>query len=165
VSCDAACRDRCEQLVVARKARRIWNVSVRCPIDETVCGAAQPLFYPAVVGAESPTVDWTKVIQPTGPVIAFRLGVDYTNRTNKQVVRDTQVRFTTRSGFRPTARYSSVVSGGTGIAPSGGAAFDRSANTAWNKESDGMRVFVPYLDGTLVDSSPSHTNSGTVQRR
>jgi hypothetical protein len=167
VSCDDACRQRCEDLVVARKARRIWNVSVSCATDDFVCLGTFPMFDPT---AGTNVFDPTLVIQPTGPVVAFRLGVDFTGKLDpkknvKDLVRDTVIRFQSRSGFSPATRFGSAISGGTGIQPFGGVPFDRSADPTWNKLQDGARLYVPYLGGTLVDASPSHSNGTTTQLR
>lgn len=167
VACDAACRARCEQLAVARKARRIWNVSVRCSVNEAACNTAYPMFDASEPSADklSQVLVPGRVLQPTGPVIVFRLGIDSANKNDRKLVRDTLVRFSTRSGFSPSTRYGSVVSGGVGVGPTSGVAFDRSADTSWDKASDGPRLYVPYVDGTVLDTSPSYDNGSSKVMR
>jgi hypothetical protein len=167
VVCDDACRQQCEALVLARKARRISTVSVRCSPTEDTCNTAFPDFN---VRTPQNTVDVARVVQPSGPVLTFRLGVDYVGKLDpdgnqKLLVRDTVIKFGTRSGFDPSSRFGSAFSGGTGIQPSAGVAFDRSRDPGWGKVADGQRLFIPYLDGTLIDTAAALGNAATKQMR
>jgi hypothetical protein len=139
VTCDDACRARCEQLVLARKARRIYHVSDRCGdlVTDATCHQLWPdLPFP----------------QANGPALLTRFGLRQKATTpDAPITRGLGVVFATRSGITPASRYPSTTA--TPTLPAGAAVFDRSAIAG--KEEDGYRVFVPYADGHVLDFSPS----------
>jgi hypothetical protein len=139
VTCDDACRARCEQLVLVRKGRRIYHVSDQCgdPVTDLACHQAWPnLPFP----------------QANGPAIVTRFGLKQKASTpNAPIARGLGVLFSTRSGLSPSSRYPSTLA--TPRLPTGAAVFDRSA--IGGKEGDGYRVYVPYADGHVLDFSPS----------
>jgi hypothetical protein len=160
VACDATCRARCEDLILSRKARRIYHLSDSCSgssTDTTVtndCLAAFP-------GYPFPLAD--------GPVIAFRVGIQRPEVNGVVDQSAPLVRFPTdndlgeeigtfasigvRSGIEPSYRSTPDGAAGSPVLPLGVAAFDRS--TWADKESEGYRFFVPYVDGHVLDFSPS----------
>lgn len=139
VACDDACRARCEELVLVRKARRIYHLSDRCGdvVSDSACLEAWPgLPFP----------------QANGPAIAFRLGLQQDPAApDAPIARGLGVIVTTRSGVTPASRFPST--NATPTLPAGAAVFDRSVIPG--KEEDGYRVFVPYADGHVLDFSPS----------
>ena len=149
VTCDDACRARCEQLVLVRKARRIYHVSDRC--GDVVTDAACLQLWP---GLQFP--------QANGPALVTRFGLKQKATTpDAPMARGLGVVFGTRSGITPASRYPSTTA--TPTLPAGAAVFDRSAIAG--KEEDGYRVFVPYADGHVLDFSPSlGTNTPVVIR-
>lgn len=139
VACDDACRQRCEELVLARKARRIYHVSDKCGdvVSDSTCHSAWP-------GVPFP--------QANGPALVTRFGLRQKASTpDAPIARGLGVVFATRSGITPASRYPSSTA--TPTLPAGAAVFDRSVIPG--KEEDGYRVFVPYADGHVLDFSPS----------
>ena len=156
VPCDDACRDACERLVLARKARRIHHLSEACDSgdgDDEIADCEEafpPASYPFPLA--------------NGPVIAFRVGLQRDAEKPYEVTaRDLGITITTRSGVEPAYRspassYDRDSPGGT--APAGAAAFDRSV---WpGHEDEGYRFFVPYLDGQVLDFSPGQEHGAAV---
>lgn len=151
-ACDETCRASCEQLVLARKARRFYHLSDSCTGSSTDttgtsdCLAAFPReTYPF------PLAD--------GPVIAFRVGiqrpeVDGAVDVDAPLERlETFASIGVRSGIEPSYRSTPDGAAGSPVLPLGVAAFDRST---WDgKEAEGYRFFVPYVDGHVLDFSPS----------
>ena len=139
VACDDACRARCEELVLVRKARRIYHVSDRC--GDVVTDATCLSLWP---GLPFPRAN--------GPAIAFRIGLKQDPAApTAPIARGLGVVVTTRSGITPASRYPSSTA--TPTLPAGAAVFDRSVIPG--KAEDGYRVFVPYADGHVLDFTPS----------
>ncbi|ACG72900.1 conserved hypothetical protein [Anaeromyxobacter sp. K] len=157
VACDAACRATCERLVLARKARRIHHLSETCTSGSDASDTADCLeAFPA---------DRYPFPRANGPVIAFRAGVRRaTSRPAEATQRGLALTLTTRSGLSPASRGDPSPSSSDSVsatAPMGAATFDRSG---WSgHEADGYRFYVPYLDGHLIDFSPSEGSSETEE--
>lgn len=156
VACDAACRATCERLVLARKARRLHHLSETCATGGDASDTRDCL--------EAFPEDRYPFPRANGPVIAFRAGVKRSAaRPAEATPRGLALTLTTLSGLAPAARSDPSASSSDSVsatAPMGAAAFDRSG---WSgHQADGYRFFVPYLDGHLVDFSPSESASETV---
>ncbi|WP_242395314.1 hypothetical protein [Anaeromyxobacter oryzisoli] len=142
VACDDACRATCEQLVLARKARRFYFVTEACAGFTDCIGT-----WPAA------DFDFPKA---NGPVVAFKLGLQ--NPTSIPTPpRDTSLTFTTRSGLSPAAR-GPTSSAFAQILPTAATTFDRSPF----KTNDGYRFYVTYSSGFVLDFSPSLAANQTV---
>jgi hypothetical protein len=176
-ACDElGCRRACEAVAVARRARRIRLTSAYCGKNATesrdsrnYCETYFPAFAdpalqvaPGSSGAPRPPAGTFTGEPPTGPALAFSLGVQQPQNATvpKQLVRDTQVLFATQSGHSPAARYGGGASGGAAIGPMGATYFDRSYWDA-DKKTDRYRFYVPHVGDLILDTSPSHMNSGT----
>jgi hypothetical protein len=138
---DAACRQACEGLVLARKARRSYHLAEGCAAaatDEarTACEAS----YPALVSPATAL---------TGPALTFRAGYQFTSTTAAPgLVREThRLRISTASGAQPLG----VSPGGAATQASGALAFDRSPLVA----DAGYRFLVWYPGNQIADVSPS----------
>ncbi len=157
--CLPADRLTCERAAIARRARRRDITAVYCAQADTNCNqdfSFKQFWFPSSL--DSP------YDSPTGPVIAFSLGVTTTPLTDPLLlVRDTQLVFSTHSGYAPTSRYGAGANLGPGSGPNGAVYFDRTADTdySWNKHGDGYRFYVPYVGNTVLDVSPSTYNSDT----
>jgi hypothetical protein len=176
-ACDElGCRRPCEAVAVARRARRLRLTSVFCaksttenPNARNYCETFFPAFAdparqlaPGSSGPPLPPVGTFTGEPPTGPVLAFSLGVQEptTSTSPKQLVRDTQLSFGTTSGNVPIARYGGGANGGAATGAMGATYFDR---TYWdtNKATDRYRFYVPHVSDLILDTSPAHLNSGT----
>lgn len=172
VACAPACstgacpRDACEQLAIARRARRTHYTSVRCRDNtsdgRTFCRTYHPEFVRPEGVADFPP--------PKGPTLAFSLGLGCaedeptctrTVPTDRLLVRDGRVVFTTRSGWTPSSRYGGGGNGGPGTQPTGGVYFDRTARIEWDRLHGRGRFLVPYVDNLVLDATASQTNGDT----
>jgi hypothetical protein len=140
-TCDQTCRDTCETILLARKARRGFYVAEKCLATDTECSTS-----------------WESgpVVNPLGPVLAFKPGWVYREGASGTTppARDTSLEIRTSSGLVPMARR--PLSGTNPIGatlPSGLATFDRSAATGL--EASGVRVFAAYPSNLVLDFSPS----------
>lgn len=137
---DEACRLACEGLVLARKARRVYNVGDACrdPVTDSQCLR----FWPR---AEFPFP------LATGPVVAFKLGLvpDPSGAETPPVARGAFFTFATQNGISPASRRPPGV--GTAVLPTSLAVFDRSAYAG--KEGEGYRVYAAYTGGFVLDFS------------
>jgi hypothetical protein len=146
-SCDDACRDACEQLLLSRKARRHGYVFAQCgtgTVDKVCRDRWMDLTFP----------------NPTGPALAFNLGwVDGDGQpvaapSRDQVERGTGLSLFTESGLVPVTRVPN--SGGRtlgAVLPNGMATFDRAGSTG--TAGDGVRVYVAYPGNEVLDFTPS----------
>jgi len=171
-ACDATCRQVCENAAIARRARRQHLTSVECyepapgqiPAgSKTFCQTFFSGFaLPAPAGqTDNPPFGTFDGEPPAGPALAFSLGLRQPTATSKELlVRDTQVAFSTRSGYTPTSRYAGGAAGGAPTLPRGVAYFDRTADPSWAQE-DRARFFVPYVGNLTLDASPSKLNNDT----
>lgn len=149
-TCDQDCRDHCERLLLARKARRQFYMADQCATLDVTCRdrwqALDPVLYPT--GLEP-------IVNPTGPVLAFKVGQLWPGTdTSVPLERDARLTIITASGQTvPTYR---PLSGSTAIAaelPTGMTTFDRAG--ASGKAADGVRVFTGYTGNLVLDLSPS----------
>ena len=164
-SCDESCRRTCEQAAIARRVRRRHLVSAYCAQDDTTCTSNfsfADFRFPSFVypTASDPLAE--PYPPPIGPAIAFSVGVYTVAATAPDLlVRDTQILITTHAGYVPSSRYGAGTNYGAGARPFGAVTFDRSADSNWSKQGDGVRFYVPYVGNTVLDVSPSHFNSDT----
>lgn len=134
-TCGGTCdRDVCEQLVLARKARRVEHLAEDCAGD-AACLTRFPVgSYPF------PTVN--------GPAIRFQVDQQVVNGASADRVRGAlQLRLGTSSGSLPMS-----TGGGSVALPGGATTFDRSP---WGPDgSGGYRFYVSYPGGEVVDAYP-----------
>jgi len=177
VACDATCRATCEAAAIARRVRRTHLTSLACHSPSggrTHC----EIRYPRFVRPEDPTAAFPP---PVGPTLAFSVGLQCKKATaaavtgctssqdvqsERDVVRDGGVTFTTRSGWSPAVRFGGGANGGAPTLPTGGVYFDRTGDTdaeaaRWDRPTDRYRFFVPYVDNLVLDVSPGQTNGET----
>jgi hypothetical protein len=142
VSCDDACRLRCEALKLARLSRRWYTMSDQCGTD---LGCRQRWGAPQGTNFDDPFPNLK------GPVVEF----DFTLRTldakgkekpTDAVERDLGLSVSLASGHEPTTRYP----GAYVVFPADVAAFDRSP---WNA-SQSYRFYVAYTGDQVFDFSP-----------
>jgi hypothetical protein len=157
-ACDAACRSQCEQLALARKARRFYYVT-----SSLVCDGWSGPYKQMCADT------WRNLAWPitTGPVLAFRVGLNvrylddngsYDNHPSYYgtTVRDATLALTTASGVSPMFRIPRVNTTATGsVMPTGLAVFDRSATTG--NADDGVRVYASYPGNQVLDFTPAGT--------
>jgi hypothetical protein len=150
ITCDNACRLTCENAAIARRARRHHLTSAICYSTDSGC------YWTYFKEFNAPTSG-----PPSGPVIAFSVGWQTSTAPALRflLVRDTQVLFATHSGYTPASRYGAGTNSGPGTHPGIAAYFDRTTDPSWGKEGDGYRFFVPYVNDTVLDVSPSQSNS------
>jgi hypothetical protein len=148
-ACDATCRTSCETFILARKGRRIQNVSEDCntdPLDQAACavgvGGAPPRY---------PNPPYTFPVF-NGPVIGFQYGVErkVNTQSTDAPLRDMTLIVQTSSGVLPLAGRGSNTSpfGANDAVP-----FDRSF---WVPGA-GYRFLVSYPADFVLDTSPSVT--------
>ncbi len=149
--CDGTCRSDCEALLRARRARRFTYVKDQCPGSDTLCKERN---------GNLPVVD------PTGPVVEFRLGwipaeADPASTAKK---RGTLLTIPTVAGYLPIARRpASGTLETAALLPTGLATFDRAL--AATSATQGVRVFASYTGNEVYDFSPSQAaGSATVHR-
>lgn len=137
LSCDDTCRTACDQLVVARKARRLQNLSLTCDTDPSSTVACED-FWPGI----TPT--------STGPALRFRVAVQpETENSSMAAFRDMLLTFQTQAGAAPLAAK------GSSTAPfeaSAAIPFDR---TPWTGAADAYRFYVSYPADFVLDASPA----------
>ncbi len=147
-TCDQACRDACERLLLARKARRRAYVYEACLSSLTECLSRW---------GPDPISD-----RP-GPVLAFKVGW-WSPTGTASPVRGASLQFTTSSGESPSLREPGQGSTVTGASlPSGLATFDRAGTTL--NGADGVRVFISYPANQVLDASPSVAGSSSTLYR
>jgi hypothetical protein len=143
-TCDLACRDTCQQLLLSRRSRRAFYVTDQCASTDTVCISR-----------------WGLVLLDNlnGPVVQFKVGLlSSTGVTLDPLTtapaRGATLTFTTVSGQVMSSRQPEVGATVTGMAlPSGMATFDRAGETG--SSADGVHVFVSYPSNQVLDCSPS----------
>jgi hypothetical protein len=143
------CRETCERLVLARKARRSYRVS------DTCANVAESFQVEC-------TTSWSHVVLPDGPApaVGFSVGLHGTDAETGIPARGSGFAFRTASGVQLAARRSVQVGGAAAVMPTGIAAFDRSV---WpGKEADGYRFFVSYVGDYVLDLTPSLPGNVTV---
>jgi hypothetical protein len=171
---DEACRRSCEAAVIARRARRTHLTSVACPLNSTGTPSHCETFFQAFRRPNATDPPPAFPLPPAGPALAFSLALtcvspDVTGCAPEQIttltrklIRDTQVAFTTRSGWFPASRFGGGANGGAGTQPTGAAYIDRTTNNArFDKQSDRYRFLVPYVDNLVLDVSFGQTNGET----
>ena len=164
-ACDDACRDQCERLLLARKARRLAYVAEDCtPVAESTSRAACEARWAHLWTAEVKQLE----PNPVGPVIAFRPGwVDEEGGAPDPTLaprRGTVLRIDTESALEPASRL--PLSSGTAngdVLPSGLATFDRSATTG--AAADGVRVLASYPSNLVLDFTPADASSAVTVHR
>ncbi len=170
---DQACRDACEQLVLARKARRIYYPSDGCTNQDGDNPSA------AVYG--SCWYDYNHVTgslpDATGPLLSLRVGCAesevgtdgkvLTDPITKVVVekacteleRDMVLTFVTQSGLNFAYRARPSSSSVAASFPTRATVYDRSVV----RPLDGYRFYVSFPDGFVLDFSTAEGfNTGTV---
>jgi hypothetical protein len=150
-TCDQGCRDTCEQLLLSRKARRLFYMAEVCFLGDTACVERW---------GSSPLVD------PTGPVVAFKAGWVYPAGSSgtERPVRGSVLTFGTASGQAASVRR--PISGGQplgAVLPGGMATFDRAGYTGL--ATDGVRVFTAYTGNLVLDFSPSQSAAAATVHR
>lgn len=138
-ACDQACRDSCERLVLARKARRFYYPQEGCPTALACSG------FPGMTDPLSP-----------GPVIRFTPKVYDPNSLGLGT--GATVRFNTQSGLVPMQRVPSVLS-----APTSAISLDKSQFPG--REGDGTVFYVTYLGDTVFELLPGISANAMVTIR
>ncbi len=158
--CAGACRTTCERAAIARRARRLHLTSVACNEGGSATGGYCANNFPGFVRPGDPGALFPP---PEGPALAFSVGWREVpvSTTPKILVRGTRVTFNTRSGRVPASRWGGGGNDGPATLPTGGAWFDRSADTTWERTGDRYRFFVPHVGNLVLDLSPSEGNGGT----
>jgi hypothetical protein len=154
-ACDPACRDRCERLLLSRKARRAFYLAERCAAADTACTAR----WAAIAGAGG------EVVNPLGPVLAFKVAKqDDGGVSTATLARGTTLAIGTVGGQVGLLRRPLVGGQATAAAlPAGLATFDRAGATL--VEADGVRVYAAYPGNLVLDLSPAQpAASNTVHR-
>ncbi|HET8539196.1 MAG TPA: hypothetical protein VFL83_04930 [Anaeromyxobacter sp.] len=143
LACTDACRTSCEQLVIARKVRRLHNVSVTCETNSAQRDTCNVLWP----GNAFPTVN--------DPVaLKFQVAVQKQLPAPGDLgpyapFRDMELEFGTTSGVGESAASQS------GTAPqhaTGAVPFDR---TPWTTAAEGYRFYVSYPADFVLDATPS----------
>jgi hypothetical protein len=154
LDCGGAGCDRavCEQLVLARKARRQYHLSEDCtPASGVIDGDCQTRYQNEPYYTTFPVT--------SGPIVKFRPDhqVDPAAENGFLVRGLLSLRIQTTAGVAPLA----YAAGGTVSHSTGGIAFDRSP---WAQD-DGYRFVVLFPGGAVADASPSVSPiSGVVLR-
>lgn len=149
-ACDAACRTACETLVLARKVRRIQNVSVSCATDATrteACNTRWPNnAFPAVPGTTA---------------LDFRLGLQKGEEQGDPgtggLGRDLGVVMQTASGAG--LRYSTRGTPASPFGATGAIPFDRSG---YGDPVIGYRFYVSYPSDFVLDTTPGQVGAPFV---
>jgi hypothetical protein len=151
----ATCRNTCERLVLARRARRSFYMTDACPpvtgTAENNCVTVWERFF----GLAFP--------MPRGPAVAFKVGITSPDQ-GLALKRGAYLLFTTGSGFVPGSRAPSSGSIGSGSsAPYGVTIFDRSAVTG--VPNDGLHGYAAFADNLVLDFTPwSNVAQATIIR-
>ncbi len=132
-ACDATCRADCEELVLARKARRVHHLAEGCGTDQACADR--------LAGKTLPFVN--------GPALKLRVGVEVKVGTAglPLPVREHSLSINTSSGAAPVVDRPD----GATVQANGAIAFDRSPY----RPEEGYRFFVSYPGNQVVDVSPS----------
>ncbi len=133
----------CERLVLARKSRRVTQVSVDCSTNlaDTGCADRWP-------GNTFPVAN--------GPALAFQVGVQTRRSAPADPVRNQVIDLAPASGVFPNRAR------GASTAPfqaSGIAAFDR---TPWTDPIAGYRFLVSYPADFVLDTTPSQNPAAAI---
>jgi hypothetical protein len=146
-ACEAAvatCRATCEQLVLARRARRAFYVTEACPSTTTALGQACHDLWVTGHGLQFPL--------PKGPALAFRVGITDPAQ-GLTLKRGATFHFSTGSGLSHSARTPSAgVTGSGSTAAYGVTFFDRSAATG--AASDAIHGYAAFADNLVLDFAP-----------
>lgn len=147
---DDACRATCEQLALARKARRMYHLSDSCGTNTTCLDVWKPAWAPSRYPFP----------RANGAVLAFKLAhLADTNAPTAAIPRGLALQINTRSGIAPSSR-GPVSVGIAQVLPSSIVTFDRSVIAG--KENDGYRFYVSFPSGFVLDFSPSLAPNQTV---
>jgi hypothetical protein len=151
-ACEAdvvTCRDQCERLLLARRARRIYYLTDQC-LDAAGTNGVPP--------AHSCGGVWTGLTFPfpSGPAVAFKVGLLQQDGSEPPAgtlpLRDSSVAFTTVNGISPASRE--PYSGSTafaGVLPTGVAFYDQAAEVG--NATLGVRGFAAFTDNLVLDFS------------
>lgn len=163
---DDTCRNTCERLVLARKARRFYYVSDKCsaqPGGPSTCAND----WPGPTAEPAGPTDFRPYDFPiaNGPVIAFKLGITGAtpSRADLGMTRGLALVISTRAGVAlahrsPTSlNYSQTVQ--TGVVP-----FDRTRFDL-KYRNDGYRFYASSASGFVLDFSPSTSANLTTTLR
>jgi hypothetical protein len=145
VACDDACRETCERLVLARKARRIYYNSDLCIGD---CSATWPRT----------SYDFPRA---NGPVLAFKLALERASPA-EPLARELSLTIVTHNGLSPSSRGPALTNAAQ-IFPTGAVSFDRSGIAG--KQNEGYRFYASYASGFVLDFSPSEFAGESVTIR
>ncbi len=143
-ACDPTCRDACERLVLARKARRFYYPQEPC---RTVTGSNQCSPYP----------DMTNPVDP-GPVIQFTAEVYAPDASQPNLGTGALLQFGTQSGVILMQRVPTILS-----APSAAISLDKSRFPG--DESQGTVFYVTYLGDTLFELLPGISANAMITIR
>ncbi len=145
VTCDATCRQACDSLLLARKARRYYHLATACPVDPLTCGDRFPGTYPDLAG----------------PVVSFKIALATTGGAAQDPIRGLRLNVSTLSGVSPYhGPPTSPAPTGLGSLthPNGVFTFDRSPTDG----PSGYRFLVPYAADFVVDTTPSLEKASAV---
>jgi hypothetical protein len=164
-ACEAdvpTCRRNCEQLLLARHARRLSYVTDRC--TSVACSGAGTPGSPNYSPGYWPGMTFPN---PAGPALQFKVGLNSSSSTVQSPgtpLRDAALQITTDSGYAPASR--SPYSGSTATAavlPTGMVFFDKAATTG--NASDGFRGFASFVDQLVFDFPVNDAiTNGTIHR-
>lgn len=162
---DATCRTACENLVLARKARRTYHLADACKFDQPAGDLRCRELWPP---------DLYQFPRATGPLISFRLALRERFAAAAGTTepppepsflttpdRALELDLTTVSALFPTSRRPPSGTG-TVVLPTGGiATFDRSPY----RPAESYRFYVTFGSDVVLDFSPALAqNTGTVLR-
>jgi hypothetical protein len=145
----ATCRETCERLVLARRARRSFYMTDSCPPVAGTTESACVARWVTTGGLTFP--------MPKGPVVAFKLGIT-DHALGMTLRRGTYMGFTTGSGLVQGSRAPSTSAESSGAAaPAGVTLFDRSAETGL--PNDGLHGYAACSDNLILGFAPWSTGA------
>jgi hypothetical protein len=169
-ACEAdvvGCRATCERLALARRARRLFYVTSRCANNhEQACYNTWVELAPFVNGDPQPLQLPLPLAfpLPTGPVVAFKLGVQRDEGGFDPPERGAYLTFSTGSGYAPSARVPYNGTAVTGaVMPGRVLLYDRTETTGLT--TDGIHGFAAFVDNLVLEfaSGSAAQNSTTIR--
>lgn len=148
-ACDQACRDTCERIILARRARRSFYVAEQCATTDTDCTTRwgpDPVF-----------------VNRVGPVLSFKVGQVYPSGADglTPLARGTTMVINTNGGDTAASRRPlSGVNPIGAVLPSGVATFDGTAIT--HVAASGVRVLVAYPSNLVLEFTPAGAASAIL---